>query len=96
MKYNKAEHVTDLLRQFLRSEGLETPLNEHRIISAWPEVVGHTVAVHTHKLEIHNQTLYAEIDTPVIRQELMMRRSQLVELLNQKAGARTIVDIHLI
>lgn len=40
MERRKSEQFTDVLYRYLRQEGLETPLNEHRIVSEWKEVAG--------------------------------------------------------
>ncbi len=40
MKRNNAEQIGELIRHYLRQESLESPLNERRLISAWPEVLG--------------------------------------------------------
>ena len=95
MRYNKAESVTSLVNQFLRSEGLESPLNEYRLMAAWPVIVGDKMNKYTQNLTIKGQTLWAEVKSPVVRQELMMRREELVELLNKEVGARVIVDIKI-
>ena len=57
MKRNKAEQVGALIRHFLRQEGLESPLNERRLIAAWGEVLGPTIASYTKELFIKNQVL---------------------------------------
>ena len=95
MKYNKSEPITDLLHQYLRAEGLETPLNEYRVVSTWPDVVEEVVAKATGKIFIKNQILNVQIKSPVIRQELMMRRHDLVQKLNAIVGAAVIIDIRL-
>ena len=47
MKRNNAEQIGELIRHYLRQESLESPLNERRLISAWPEVLGPTIASYT-------------------------------------------------
>ena len=44
MERRKIENLTDVLHRFLRHEGLETPLNEHRAVDVWDEIVGPMVA----------------------------------------------------
>ena len=44
MKRNNAEQIGELIRHYLRQESLESPLNERRLNSAWPEVLGPTIA----------------------------------------------------
>ena len=40
----KVQPLDDLLNQFLRQEGLESPLLQKRLIAAWDTVAGPTVA----------------------------------------------------
>ena len=47
---NNAEQIGDVLRQFLRQQGLETPLNEYRLVDAWKDVVGPVITRYTTNL----------------------------------------------
>lgn len=92
MKRKKAEPIGNLIMHMLREEGLETPLMQHRLIAAWPEAVG-MMARYTSRLFIKNQTLMVHVDSAACRQELLMRRSDLVTELNRRAGGQVIIDI---
>ena len=94
MRRNNAEHIGDIIRFFLRQQGLESPLNEYRLVQAWSDVVGPTMARYTSNLYIKNQTLHVHLTSAVLRQELMMARELLVKNLNRQVGAQVIVDIH--
>lgn len=85
--------LSDVLKHYLREEGLETPLLQHRLIEAWEEVAGKTVAKYTTEKYIQNQTLFVKISNPALRQDLSMMRSQLVRRLNEKAESMVISDI---
>ena len=93
MRRNNAEHIGDVIRLFLRQQGLESPLNEYRLVQAWKDVVGPAMARYTSSLYIKNQTLYVHLTSAVLRQELMMARELLVKNLNQQVGAQVIVNI---
>ena len=93
MKRSDAEQIGNLVRRYLRQECLESPLNERRLINAWPEVLGEYVASYTREMFIKNQTLYVHLTSAVIRQELMMNRESLIRRLNQKVGAAVITNI---
>ncbi|MBO5679649.1 MAG: DUF721 domain-containing protein [Bacteroidaceae bacterium] len=95
MKRTNSESVGELLRQYLRQQGLETPLNEYRLIQGWTHVMGPVVARYTRDLAIRNQTLYVKLSSPVLRQELHMQRRELVVRLNTYVGAQVICDIVL-
>lgn len=93
MKRNNTENIGDILRRFLREEGLETPLNEKRLIDAWNDLLGPAIASYTKELFIKNQVLHVHLTSSALRQELMMSRQRLVEELNRKVEATVIVNI---
>lgn len=94
MKYIKAKPIEDLVSEYLRFSGLETPLLEHRLMDkAWPAVVGKDVEACTRSLKIFNQVLYVKVDSAVVRQELLMQRTSLVHRLNAYVDAYVISDI---
>ena len=92
MKRNDAEQIGKLIQQYLRQESLESPLNEQRLLDAWPQVLG-PAASYTSNLYIRNQTLYVHLTSAALRQELMMGRELLVRTLNQRVGATVITNI---
>jgi len=93
MKRSNTELLGDIIRRYLRLEGLETPLNEYRLVDAWKDVVGPAVTRYTTNLYIRNQVLYVHLASSVVRQELMMAREMLVRDLNAQVGSQVIVDI---
>ena len=93
MKYNNTDSITSLVNQYLHNEGLESPLNEYRLMAAWPSIVGEKMSRYTYGMRIKNQTLLVQVHSPALRQELMMRREELVKALNQEIGAMVITDI---
>lgn len=93
MKRTDSERLSDVVWQYLREQGLEMPLNEYRIIQAWNDVLGKTVSRYTSNLEIHNQTLYVTMTSASLKNEIMMRRTQLAKALNEHVGAQVICSI---
>lgn len=92
MKRRDPEAVGDVVRFFLRRNGLETPLNEQRLIDAWPKLLG-AAAKYTTQIQIYNQVLHVSLSSSVLRNELMMRRAALVGELNRLVGATVITNI---
>lgn len=93
MKRNDAQQIGDMIRKFFRQNGLESPLNEYRLVQAWNDVVGPVISRYTTNLYIKNQILYVHLSSSVLREELMMGRDRLVRNLNQQVGAQVIVNI---
>lgn len=85
--------IGKVLMRYLREEGIESPLNEQRLLAAWPEVMGPMIASFTRGLFIKNQTLYVSLSSSVLRQELASTRDRIVKLLNRHVGAQVIANI---
>ncbi|MCD8317612.1 MAG: DUF721 domain-containing protein [Paraprevotella sp.] len=93
MRRNKTENIGELLRQYLRQAGLETPLNETRMAAAWPEVMGQAIARYTRDVFVRNQVLHVYLKSPALKANLMMSREALVRRLNEYVGAHVIQSI---
>ena len=89
----KALPLDQIVQQFLRESGLETPLQQKRLIDSWEKVAGNSVARYTQEKFIRNQTLFIKISNPALRADLSMMREELVNRLNQEIGSRLITDI---
>ena len=89
----KVRSIGELLPEFLRNEGLETPLQQKRLIDSWDAVVGAPIAAYCGEKFIKNQTLYVKLQNPALRADLTMNRSILVGRLNEQVGAQVIADI---
>ncbi|MCD8236528.1 MAG: DUF721 domain-containing protein [Prevotellaceae bacterium] len=93
MRHSNAEQLGSIISQLIRQEGLETPLNQYRLIESWKEVMGEGIARYTGNLFIKNQTLFVQIKSSVLRQDLSMSRGNLVKRLNEHVKAQVITDI---
>lgn len=89
----KVKSIAELLPEFLRKEGLETPLQQRRLIDSWENVVGAPIAAYCREKFIKNQTLFVKIINPALRADLTMNRSILVRRLNEQVGAQVITEI---
>lgn len=89
----KVRSIGELLPEFLRNEGLETPLLQKRLIDSWDAVVGAPIVAYCGEKFIKNQTLFVKLQNPALRADLTMNRSILVRRLNEQVGAQVIADI---
>ena len=85
--------IGELILRNLRTQGLETPLLQKRLIEAWPTVAGAAISRYTTEVTIRNQTLFVRLRMPALRADLSMRRHEFVERLNAYVGAQVIADI---
>lgn len=87
------EALGNVLMQYLRLEGYETPLRQRRLLDAWDGIVGPAVAKYTKEKFLRNQVLFVKILNPALRADLSMMQSKLVQKLNEAAGSFIINSI---
>lgn len=87
------QSVKDLIMRTLHEQGLETPLQQKRLVEAWPEVAGDLIKRYTLNTYIYNQTLYVRLSNPALRADLSMRREEFVQKLNAVVGEQVITDV---
>jgi len=93
MKRRNAVEIGELIRQYLRAEGLETPLNEYRIIQSWGVIAGPAIQKYTGEIFVKNSILNVKIKSPALRQNLNMNRTALAQRLNEHVGAQVITEV---
>ena len=87
------KNIGELILRNLRSQGLETPLLQKRLVDAWPTVMGDMVAGYTQEVYIRNQTLWVHLTSPALRADLSMMKQDIVKKLNAAVGSQVIADI---
>ena len=89
----EVKSIADIVNRCLRENGLESPLQQTHVVESWNRVAGAAVARYTVEKYIRNQTLFVKISNPALRADLSMMRTELVNKLNQDAGAFVVADI---
>ena len=93
MRKKNTEMLSDVIRQVLGELHLDKPLNEKRLIDAWPIVLGQNIMNYTSDLSIRNRVLYVSLTSSVLRHDLFLSREDIKKSLNNQVGAEVIVDI---
>lgn len=93
---NKPKQIGDILMQFLRNEGLEIPLLEHRIVQAWPIVMGESISQYTTEVYVKNSVLWVKLKSPALKQNLMMMHSEIARKLNAHVQSQVITDVYFL
>lgn len=95
MRKKNAQSLRDVLQDLVSEQHLDIHLNELELIAVWPQVVGQAINNYTRQLHVRNQTLYIQLSSSVLRNELMMHRQDLIDRLNERVGTVVIRQIVL-
>jgi predicted nucleic acid-binding Zn ribbon protein len=81
------------LHELASQLGIQRTLKQYGVITSWEEIVGEQIARVAAPQRIDNGTLYVTVSTAPWRAELSMRRREIIQKVNQHAGAEVIRDI---
>ena len=93
MRKRNTEQIGEVIQQFMRLNGIETPYNQYRLIQSWSAVMGETISRYTGNIFIKNQTLHVQITSPAVKQNLLMEHRTIARRLNEYVNAQVIEDV---
>ena len=93
IKRNNDKTLKEAIEQMLDVYRLRKKFDETALIAAWPELMGNAIASRTKQIYVADKKLFVRVESSVIKNELMMIRSQILEKLNDKVGKDVITSI---
>jgi predicted nucleic acid-binding Zn ribbon protein len=87
------DSIEKLFETILKQNGIWQKFQEQKIINNWKTIVGLKIAKSTTKIEFGGRKLYLYVDSSVLRNELLMLKSNIVDIVNTKAGENIIDDV---
>ncbi len=97
MNENKRSmHQTTLgeaIDKLMKAYRLDGKLKEIEVLGKWEEMMGRAVSMRTKNLYIKNKTLYLELDSSVMRDELLHGKTIIIQRVNETAGFEIITDV---
>ena len=77
------------------SNKLNSGLNNIKVQNLWREVMGNNVNSYTNEIILKKNTLYVNLNSSVLRQELSFGKQKIIDLLNKELGKTIIKKIVL-
>lgn len=96
MKRKDAQSLDSVIGEWIRENGLEKALLEHRVEEQWSAVLGPLIARYSRDIEVKEGMLRVRITNAALRQELFEQRFRLIQKLNDAVGGEAITDIRLL
>ncbi len=90
-----AESLGSIIKQWLRDNGYEEKIRESSVPDYWVDIVGEAVARQTRVERIERGTMFVSVASAVWRNELMMRREEIMSKINERFGAQVVKEIVL-
>ncbi len=93
MEREDASPLADILGATLHDLKIDGKMKEMDAVQAWYDIMGTTGRKYTDKIFASKGKLYIRLNSPALKNDLMMGRTQLVTTINNKAGGEVINEI---
>ena len=94
-KVSNEQSMGEALSLWLDRYRLRRGTDETRVLQAWDELMGPSIVRQTTKKKVQNQILYVQLESAVVRKELLMVKSKIISSINEHLGRESIKDVHL-
>jgi hypothetical protein len=85
-RHNDQQKIDDLLKSFVKENKLEKGLDKVNVEAAWRDLMGNGVNKYTISVKLHQDTLYVELSSSVLREELSYGKEKILSMLNEALG----------
>ena len=97
MAKRKAENTSigDVLKDFIQTNKLEKGLDKLDVKEAWGKVLGAAISKYTTNIMLERDTLFVQLSSSVLREELSYGKEKIIKLLNEELGKQLITKLVL-
>ncbi len=94
---DKADHQTlgEALHQFVEKNHLQKGLDKIDVEEAWNREMGAAVRKYTTNVMLKRNTLYVQLSSSVLREELSYGKEKIIKILNEALGKELLKKIVL-
>jgi len=85
--------LKEAIEQMLQVYKIKKRFDETAVIASWPQLVGKPVANRTKELFVHDKKLFLRIESSVVKNELMLMRTQIIDKINEEAKGIIVEEI---
>jgi hypothetical protein len=94
MKSNE-NSIADVLKELIAKNKWQRGLDKTDVPAAWFDVMGPGVKSYTLNVEFNDGTLYVQLSSSVLRQELMYGKEKIVRMLNEHLRRDVVKEVIL-
>ncbi|GGD03008.1 DUF721 domain-containing protein [Hyunsoonleella pacifica] len=91
------EHISikDALKEFVETNKLEKGLNKVNAAEAWAKLMGNGVNNYTTSVKLDRDTLYIQLSSSVLREELSYGKQKIITMINEELGKEIVKKLIL-
>lgn len=94
-RLNNQSTVGDVLKQIIEVNKLQGGMDQIDVKDAWRNLMGNGVNTYTKNVILKGSTLYVELTSAVLREELSHGKSKIIKMINEELRRDVVRDVVL-
>ena len=94
-RLNNQSTVGAILKQIIQVNKLQPGMDEIDVRSAWANLMGNGVNSYTQNVVLKGSTLYVELTSSVLREELSLGKSKIIKMINEELRRDVVLNVVL-
>src|SRR6478736_4315460 len=87
--------IGDVLKAFVQQNRLQSGIDEISVKDAWISLMGNGVNSYTRNVILKGSTLYVELTSAVLREELSYGKDKIINMINEELRRDVVKDVVL-
>jgi hypothetical protein len=94
-RLNSQSTVADVLKRIIQDNKLQPGMDQIDVRDAWKNLMGNGVNYYTKNILLKGNTLYVELSSAVLREELTHGKSKIVAMINEELKREVVKEVVL-
>jgi hypothetical protein len=94
-RLNNESSIGDVLKEIIQSNKLQPGMDQVFVKEAWISLMGNGVNSYTKNVTLKGSTLYVELSSSVLREELSHGKSKIIAMINEELRRDIVKDVIL-
>jgi hypothetical protein len=87
--------IGDILKTIIQENKLQPGMDQISVKDAWKNLMGNGVNSYTRNVVMKGSTLYVELTSAVLREELSYGKEKIIRMINDELGREVVKDVVL-
>ncbi|MBG6128923.1 hypothetical protein IWQ47_000384 [Aquimarina sp. EL_43] len=85
-RHQEHQSMEEVLKSFVSDNNLQKGLDKVAVRDVWEKIMGPAITKYTRNIKLERETVYVELTSSVLREELSYGRQKIIDNLNDELG----------
>ncbi|EZH73301.1 hypothetical protein ATO12_20075 [Aquimarina atlantica] len=85
-RHQEHQSMEEVLKSFVSDNNLQKGLDKVAVRDVWEKIMGPAITKYTQNIKLERETVYVELTSSVLREELSYGRQKIIDNLNDELG----------